>query len=141
MTVAGQLGEELRRVISALIRRIRVESPDDLLTSPQISVLYRLQEAGPATAAELARGEMITPQAMAMVVASLESAGYVARREDTSDARRRLVSITRAGQRAHAEGTAARMRWLVHAIERELSVDEQHALLSSLGLLRRLAER
>jgi DNA-binding MarR family transcriptional regulator len=141
MTVAGQLGEELRLVIGALIRRIRVESPDHSLTSPQISVLHRLQESGPATAADLARAELITPQAMAMVVASLESEGYVARRDDASDARRRLVSITRAGQRAHAEGSSARMSWLVQAIERELTADEQQAVMASLALLRRLAER
>ena len=141
MTPAEQAGEEIRLVIKALIRRLRSESPGQSLTSPQISVLHYLQESGPTTAADLARAELITPQAMAVVISALEADGYIARKSDTSDARCRLISITRTGQRAYEEGRAARQSWLTKAVEHELSADELPALLAGLALLRRIAER
>ena len=59
----------------------------------------------------------------------------------SGDARCRLVSITRSGQRAFEEGQAARKSWLTSAVEREVSADELPTLLAGLALLRRIAER
>lgn len=141
MTPAEQAGEEIRLVIKALIRRLRGESPSQSLTSPQIAVLHHLQESGPMTAADLARAELITPQAMAVVISSLEAEGYIARRSDTNDARCRRVTITRAGQRAFEDGRRARQSWLTKAVETEIAPDELPTLLAGLALLRRIAER
>jgi DNA-binding MarR family transcriptional regulator len=140
-SAAEQAGEEIRLVIGTLIRRLRSESAGSALTSPQVSVLHRLQESGPATAADLARAELITPQAMAVVIAALEADGFIARKSDTSDARCRLISITRSGQRAYDEGRAARQSWLTKSVEAEIRGDELPTLLAGLALLRRLAER
>lgn len=141
MTPAEQAGEEIRLVIKALIRRLRSESPSQSLTSPQISVLHHLQDSGPTTAADLARAELITPQAMAVVISALEADGYIARKSDTNDARCRLITITRAGQRAFEEGRLARQSWLTNAVEHEVGPDELPTLLAGLALLRRIAER
>ena len=43
--------------------------------------------------------ELITPQAMGGLVATLEEAGYVARCHDAEDARRRLVTLTAVGRK------------------------------------------
>lgn len=141
MTDAEQAGEEIRLVIGTLIRRLRSESAGSALTSPQVSVLHRLQETGPATAADLARAELITPQAMAVVIAALEADGYIARKSDSNDARCRLISITKSGQRAFEEGRAARQSWLTKAVESEIAREEMPTLRAGLALLRRLAER
>jgi DNA-binding MarR family transcriptional regulator len=140
MTTPEQAGEEIRLVVGTLIRRLRSESAGCALTSPQISVLHRLQETGPATAADLARAELITPQAMAVVIASLEADGFIARKSDSQDARRLLISPTRAGQRAYEEGRAARQSWLTKTVESEIHTDELPTLFAGLALLRRLAE-
>ncbi|HET9627341.1 MAG TPA: MarR family transcriptional regulator [Kofleriaceae bacterium] len=120
---------------------MRSESAGSALTSPQVSVLHRLQETGPATAADLARAELITPQAMAVVIAALEADGYIARKSDSNDARCRLISITKSGQRAFEEGRAARQSWLTKAVESEIAREEMPTLRAGLALLRRLAER
>ena len=132
--------DELRHVTSALVRRLRSESAGQTFTWPQLSVLKRLETDGPLTAADLARAELITPQAMGALVAELEEAGHVKRTEDRADNRRRLVSITAKGGRALAQGRAARQSWLAQALDTHLGPDEQRTLLDALALLRRIIE-
>ena len=92
------------------------------------------------TTADLARAEFMTPQSMGASVAELEEHGLVARSDDPSDGRRKLVSLTREGSRVLAEARARRRTWLARAIETELDVPEQRRLLASLELLRRVTE-
>ena len=138
MTPAEQAAEELRSVAGALMRRLRAESGEPLYARPLVSVLRRLDSDGPMTTADLARAEFMTPQSMGASVAELEEHDLVARTDDPSDGRRKLVSLTREGSRALAEARARRQTWLVQAIETELDLPEQRRLLSTLELLRRV---
>lgn len=140
MTPAEQASEELRAVAGALIRRLRAESGDPIYARPLVSVLRRLDSDGPMTTADLARAEFMTPQSMGASVAELEEHGLVARTDDPSDGRRKLVSLTREGSQVLAESRARRRTWLVRAIEAELDVSEQRRLLGALELLRRVTE-
>jgi DNA-binding MarR family transcriptional regulator len=122
------------------MRRLRAESGDPLYARPLVSVLRRLESDGPLTTADLARAEFMTPQSMGASVAELEDHGLVARADDPSDGRRKLVSLSREGSRALAEARARRRGWLVRAIEAELDPPEQRRLLAALELLRRVTE-
>ena len=139
MTRAEQAAEQLRAVVSAIVRKTRAASAGQPYTWPQGAVLRRLDSDGPMTTADLARAELIKPQTMGTMVAELEEAGLVARADDADDGRRRLVSITRAGARALGEGRAARQSWLARAIDTQLSPDEQRTLITAIELLRRIA--
>jgi DNA-binding MarR family transcriptional regulator len=119
---------------------VRAESADPIFSWPQLAILRRLDSDGPATTAELARAERVTPQSMGALVAELEAGGYVARTDDVADGRRRLVSLTASGRQAHAAGRAARGSWLARRIDSRLNAEEQRALLDALALLRRIAE-
>jgi DNA-binding MarR family transcriptional regulator len=136
---AEQVAEQLRAVIGPLVRRLRVEASDQAISWAQSSVLKRLDLDGPMTTADLARGELIKPQTMGGLVAELEAAGYVARSEDATDGRRRVVSLTKAGGRVLAERRAKRQSWLAHAIDTQLDAAEQRTLLEALTLLDRIA--
>ena len=138
MTRAEQTAEELRVVIGAFVRRLRVESAAQPYTSSQIAVLRVLDEAGPMITADLARAELIKPQTMGALVAELEADGLVARRDDSNDGRRRLVSLTAAGKRVLADGRRARQTWLAHAINLQLDAAEQRALFDALQLVRKI---
>jgi DNA-binding MarR family transcriptional regulator len=92
------------------------------------------------TTADLARAEFMTPQSMGASVAELEEHGLVARTDDPSDGRRKLVSLTRAGSQVLAESRARRRTWLTRAIETELDPSEQRRLLAALELLRRVTQ-
>ena len=138
MTRAEQTAEQLRVVIGAFVRRLRVESAAQPYTAAQIAVLHQLDEAGPMITADLARAELIKPQTMGSLVAELEADGLVARRDDSSDGRRRLVSLTAAGKRLLADGRKARQTWLAHAVELHLDAAEQRALVEAMQLVRKL---
>lgn len=140
MTRAEEAAEHLRAVISSLVRRVRAESARQSYSWPQLAALKRLDADGPMTTADLARAEHIKPQTMGELVGELEAAALVMRRDDTEDGRRRLVSLTRAGSRALAEGRAARQSWLANAIANQLDANEQRALIGAIELLRKISE-
>ncbi len=135
---AQEIVERLMDVMVGLKRRARADYAGQALPYPQHAVLKRLESGGAATTAELARAELITPQAMGGLVAALEDAGYVARRDDPEDARRRLVTLTGAGRKVLAANRAARHRWLASLIAEQLDAEEQRTLAAALALLARL---
>jgi DNA-binding MarR family transcriptional regulator len=125
-------------VVVGLKRRARADYAGQTLPYPQHAVLKQLEKGGSATTADLARAERITPQATGGLVATLEEAGYVARRDDREDARRRLVTLTPAGRKVLAANRAARHLWLASLVEEHFDSDEQRTLAAALALLRKL---
>jgi len=137
---ADDIALQLMDVVVGLKRRARTDYAGQALPYPQHAVLKRLEQGGAATTADLARAELITPQAMGGLVATLEAAGYVARRADRRDARRRLVALTAAGRKALAANRAARHRWLASLVAERLDPDEQRTLGAALALVGKLFE-
>lgn len=125
-------------VVVGLKRRAHAGYPGQTLPYPQHAVLKRLDKGGPATTADLARAELITPQAMGGLVATLEDAGYVARRDDAEDARRRLVTLTAAGRKVLVASRAARHWWLASLVAEQFDADEQRTVAVALALLGKL---
>jgi DNA-binding MarR family transcriptional regulator len=135
------LAEQLREIADALRRRVRAElektASAETLPYPQVSVLKRLDADGPASTADLARAEAMTPQSMGQTVSALETGGYVTRCDDSNHGRRRLVSVTAFGRKALAANRAARMRWTANLIAEQFDADEQRTLAAAFALLRR----
>jgi DNA-binding MarR family transcriptional regulator len=121
-----------------LKRRARADYAGQTLPYPQHAVLKWLEKSGSATTADLARAELITPQAMGGLVATLEEAGYVGRRDDAADARRRLVTLTAAGRKVLAANRAARHRWLASLVAEHFDAEERRTLAAALALLGKL---
>ena len=135
---ADEIVERLMDVMVGLKRRARADYAGQMLPHPQHAVLKRLENGGAATTADLARAELITPQAMGGLVTSLAEAGYVIRRDDAEDARRRLVSLTAAGRKILAANRAARYRWLARLVAEQFDAEEQRTLAAALALLGKL---
>jgi DNA-binding MarR family transcriptional regulator len=135
---ADEIAEQLMDLVVGLKRRGRADYAGQALPYPQHAVLKRLDKGGSATTADLARAELITPQAMGGLVAALEEAGYVVRRDDADDARRRLVALTAAGRKVLAANRAARQRWLASVVAEQFDADEQRTLAHALALLGKL---
>jgi DNA-binding MarR family transcriptional regulator len=135
---ADEIVEQLMDVVVGLKRRAHADYAGQALPYPQHAVLKRLDKGGSATTADLARAELITPQAMGGLVATLEEAGFVTRRDDANDARRRLVTSTPAGRKVLAANRAARHRWLASLVAEQFDADEQRTLAAALTLLGRL---
>jgi len=86
-TSPQQVAVALRTSVGMLMRRIRQSKDGDELTLPESTALARLDRGGPATAAELARQEQISPQSMGATLAALQERGLIERRPDPRDRR------------------------------------------------------
>jgi DNA-binding MarR family transcriptional regulator len=132
------LASDLRVVLGQLVRRLRAERRD--LPLAQVTVLGRLDRAGPAGVSDLAAGERVRPQSMAATVAALAEAGFVSRTPDPSDGRRVLIGLTPAGREALAADRRRREGWMAGTIRRDLSPKERRTLADATALLARIAE-
>jgi DNA-binding MarR family transcriptional regulator len=130
----------LRVGIGAFKRRVQEAMAEGDLTNPQLTVLSRLDRFGPATTAELARRDQITPQAMGATVASLERRGLVRRRPDAADGRRSILNLTPAGQAAIGTGRSAIADRVAGALAESFTTEEIATLDAAARLIERLAE-
>lgn len=133
------IASELALAVSLLRRRLRQLPHPDEATIPEMSALVRLQRQGPATNAELAKSEQISPQSMKATLKALEARGMVARTADPGDGRRVLLSVTPAGERAISAKRAVRARQLAAAMA-SLSEEDVAALRVAAPVLERLAQ-
>jgi DNA-binding MarR family transcriptional regulator len=85
---------------------------------PAHSAVFAHLHQGPATASELARRAGMTRQSMGELVADLEAKGYVERRPDPTNRRRRVVALTKSGQRVDRVADA-----VIAAIERRYACE------------------
>jgi DNA-binding MarR family transcriptional regulator len=136
----ASLAADLRIAGGKLVRRLREQSHAGDFTSPQKSVLLRLDRDGPATVSALARAEGIRPQSMRVTVAALDALNVIAGKPDPADGRQTLVDLTPAFRKTIRASQAAKDDWLVHALKTQLSRAEQNELTSAVKLLQRLAD-
>src|SRR6478672_6922144 len=90
---AEEVARALLLCVGLLRRRLRQVPVTGALTFPETAALGRLDRGGPATAADLARQEQISPQSMGATLSELEARGFVKRQPDPTDGRRILLSI------------------------------------------------
>lgn len=136
----------LRVTIGLLGRRLRQFPAREGLTLPETSALSRLTRSGPATAAELARSEQITPQAMSATLSALEERHLVERhlverRPDPADGRRVIMSLTEDGRQAVRDKRTAVTGQLVAALSGGFTREELLTLEAAVPLLDRLREK
>ena len=134
------LAGELRVAIGILVRRAREQTQAGDLTASQKSVILRLEHAGPATVAMLAKAESVRHQSMRVTVASLEAMGAVSGAPDPADGRQTLFNLTPACLKTLKTGRAVKEDWLFRALQAQLTAREQDELAVAVKLLRRLAD-
>jgi DNA-binding MarR family transcriptional regulator len=130
------VASELRVVLGQLVRRLRAEHGFPLSHG---AVLGRLDRDGPQSTSDLAVGERVRPQSMAQTLGDLEADRLIVRRPDPDDGRRVLIELSDSGRAALRQDRQHREGWLAHAIDEELSDDEQRVLAEAVQLLERLS--
>jgi DNA-binding MarR family transcriptional regulator len=126
--------------IGLFLRRLRRAPVQDELTVPEISLLERLDRAGPATPGRLAKAEQISPQATGKTLGVLEERGLIERHPDPGDGRRVVMSLTEAGRQLVRHKRSARTRQLATALTRGFSAQELATLAAAAPLIERLGE-
>ena len=126
--------------LALLARRLRQLPAPGELSLPERAALGRLHRSGPTTAAELARAEQITAQAMGTTVGGLEERGLVERRPDPHDGRRVVLSVTKAGREVLQHKRDTRAQQLAKILDEQFSPAELKALVAAAPLIERLGE-
>jgi DNA-binding MarR family transcriptional regulator len=142
MTLASDRERAARALfvsMGLLRRRLRAAGSPAELTFPEVAALARLERGGPATSAELARIEQISPQSMGATLAALEARGLVARSADPADGRRVVMSVTDAGLHLVGKRRDVRVEQLVAALD-GFTDAEVRAILTTAPLIERLAD-
>jgi DNA-binding MarR family transcriptional regulator len=124
--------------VGLLRRRLRAAGAPGEMTFSEIAALARLERGGPATSAELARLEQISPQAMGATLAGLEERGLVARSADPSDGRRVVMSVTGSGLDVVRKRRDVRVDQIAAALG-GFTRTELRQLLAAAPLIERLA--
>jgi DNA-binding MarR family transcriptional regulator len=137
---AAVAATELRVLVGQFKRRFREKFNLGDLTSSQIAVLRRLQTEGPATVTGLAHAEGMRPQSMGANIGAMEAAGLVTGAPDPNDGRQTIWSLTAVCKEKIKVGRIACDDWLLEAIQKNLSAEEQVELEKSIELLKRLVE-
>jgi DNA-binding MarR family transcriptional regulator len=122
-----------------LRRRLRASGSPGELTFPEVAALARLERNGPATSAELARIEQISPQSMGATLASLEERELVSRSADPADGRRVVMSVTAAGKRIVGRRRDVRVEQIAAALDGFTDAELQQ-ILAATPLIQRLAD-
>ena len=129
------IGYNLKITQHRLRQRLDVELARLGITAPQNAVLLAVAGNPRISNAELARAAFVTPQTMQGILVNLERAGLISRSPHPEHGRVIMTELTKAGQKAVAEGAKA-----ADAVERQmlsmLSTEEARLLCE---LLKRCA--
>jgi DNA-binding MarR family transcriptional regulator len=126
----------LERSLSWLRRAVRPAE----WSAVALSALDAVDRRGPLRVTALVAQERITQPGMTSVIGRLADAGYVERHPDPADGRATLVTITPEG-RAYIRGLHKQRADALAAHVRELSPDDQRALVAARAALEALAAR
>jgi DNA-binding MarR family transcriptional regulator len=126
-----RLGLVIKRAEQALIAEKTRVLQEFHLTVPQYAVLIVLLQSTQASAAQLARACLVTPQTMATVLTNLEDKGLIERAVSPLHQRVRVIRLTAAGTELVQRADPA-----VLAVERRLAAvftaDEREAFTEHL---------
>lgn len=137
---ALETASRLRTSLARLNRRLRVQSRTAGLSTRKHSILGQLYRDGPMTPSAIALAEGVQPQSITRVLAELEEANLVLRRQSEADRRQFQLEITLAGRELMVKDARRRGAWLSAAMENQLSAIERDLLGLSIPLLEKLAE-
>jgi DNA-binding MarR family transcriptional regulator len=129
----------LRRGVTSLGRRLRLERTATAMTALELSVLGHLNRRGPLSPGELADAERVQPQSLTRTLAGLQEAALTLRQPDPADGRRSLLAITDTGQAALRSEMQQRDTWLSAGMAAQLTATEIGLLELAGPLLERLA--
>ena len=109
------------------------------LSMPQFSILMQLHHKGPCGLSEISERFDVTAAAASQLVDKLVHAGYLARTEDPSDRRAKLLTLSAKGEELVQQSTEERYHWL-DDLTSKLSTEEQAKAVEALDILTKAAQ-
>ena len=131
----------IRRGVQRFARQLRFRRADHGVSGTKRSVLGSLFRSGrPLTLTELARLERLQPQSLTRVIAELEEASLIERRQDEIDRRQAMISITEMGKDLLIADARSQVEWLVSLMGAHTSKAERELLSIAAELMERICD-
>lgn len=131
-----QLAEELRQLVSHLVRNVRVSTAT--VRTSQYETLDLLDSHDALSIADLARLRGVKHQSMRLVVNELEAQGLVLRQKSAQDARAQVIVLSDQARAALAAARQQRADWIAVRISEALDQQDRDDLQKGLAALRKL---
>jgi DNA-binding MarR family transcriptional regulator len=136
-----QLASDLRTVLTRLIKKLRSKSETggklSLTERSTIALLDLHKELLPS---ELAAMEKITTQSMSQILNHLFELGYITRRISTTDKRKSIITLSKAGQNVLHKVRNERDEWLNKALKETCTAKELEVLQRAITPLTKLVD-
>lgn len=107
---------------------------------PQFSILMQLHHKGPCGLSEIGERFDISAAAASQLVDKLVQAGYLARTEDPTDRRAKLLTLSDKGGELIKKGIEERYRWMDDLVD-TLSAEDQKKTADALEILTKAAQQ
>jgi DNA-binding MarR family transcriptional regulator len=137
----AELASQLQVAVGRIVRRLRQGQEPGDTTPSELSVLSRVERCGGLTAGAIAEQERVSPQAMSVIISTLEQRGLIARVADEDDGRRTTITATSTGEQLLAGRRSRTAHRITQALEQTLPPGELSQLAATVALLERLADQ
>ncbi|WP_277977738.1 MarR family winged helix-turn-helix transcriptional regulator [Pantoea endophytica] len=131
-----QLAEELRQLVSHLVRNVRVSTAT--VRTSQYETLDLLDSHDALSIADLARLRGVKHQSMRLVINELEAQDLVLRQKSAQDARAQVIVLSDQARAALAAARQQRADWIAARISETLDQQDRDDLQKGLAALRKL---
>lgn len=131
-----QLAEELRQLVSHLVRNVRVSTAT--VRTSQYETLDLLDSHDALSIADLARLRGVKHQSMRLVINELEAQDLVLRQKSAQDARAQVIVLSDQARAALAAARQQRAEWIAARISETLDQQDRDDLQKGLAALRKL---
>jgi DNA-binding MarR family transcriptional regulator len=131
----------VRRSVTRLARRLRLERVRHGVSASRLIVLGHLLRNGVTTAKELAALENVQPQSLTRILLDLEKARLIHRTQAEVDRRQVHIEITQNGRELLVRDAERQDEWLGQAMATVLTEAERDLLDIAARLLNRLSDQ
>ena len=130
----------VRRSVTRLARRLRLERAGHGVSSSKLIALGELMRGGPMTATALAMRQHLQPQSLTRVLADLKGRGLIQQEQAETDRRQVSIEITQKGRDLLVQDALQEDAWLSRVMATTLTEPEREMLNIAARLLTRLSD-
>jgi len=111
----NEIAENLRRVISRLLKILKNHTKnDELLSLTERSTLASIYQYSEILPSELAVMEKVTAQSMSQIINKLLEHGFIKKTPSKTDKRKVIITITTTGKKIVEKRILEKQEWLAH---------------------------
>ena len=135
----NEIAENLRRVISRLLKILKNHTKnDELLSLTERSTLSSIYQYSEILPSELAVMEKVTAQSMSQIINKLLEHGFIKKTPSKTDKRKVIITITETGKKNVEKRRLEKQEWLAQSILEKTTQKEKELLVNAIKVLEKL---